>query len=458
MPASNNSQPPLPPSKTAGIASAQQPIVDANTRIILRDDFGRIVDEQHPEDGTIITSFKPVYDAKLGAGEQQTQTRIGVDRKTTQTETLHFNFAWQPLSRTCTADGEAPCTDTLVYEGKLLKSLKGCEGEQTFERNAFGQITTQSQMAYPAKHKVLGSTFTQHFSYDNAGKLISRTMPTQQVLNYGDDAKQNSGQTQSIQLQHAWLTRLANLTSQGFANSITNTLPESWTHTTLITQVQKQPFNASIAALQSVQHGNGSITTWVNNAAQQPPASNSNAVPLWVKVSAALNAQQSITAQTIQTKRVQPVPEAFDAFGRQTQHTPGTGNNIGKPLTLQWNAANQLMAVLDANTQKPIARYRYDSTGNRIAKVIYSDKAPPQATYYAYDNAHRLIAESRGGNEITRQYLYLDHRLHSLLESNDIYAVSTDWRGLPQQVTDKNKQTVWEREMDAWGINGVRLY
>jgi RHS repeat-associated protein len=412
----------------------------------LRDDFGRIVYEQHPEDGTIITTFKPVHDDKLGAGEQQTQTRIGLDRKTTQTETLHFNFAGQLLTRELSADGEAPCIDTLVYEGTLLQSLKGCSSEQTFARNAFGQIIKQAQTVYPAKHKVPGSTITQQFSYDNSGKLLSRTLPTQQVLNYGYDAKQNSGQTQSIQLQRSWLTSVANLTSQGFANTIASTLPISWTHNTLISQVQKQPFNETIAALQSVQHGNGIQTTWQPNK-----AATKNAVPLWVKLSAALNAQSGTNTPT--TKVNSPAPEhvgKLDAFGRQTQHTPNIGENAGKLLTLQWNTANQLIAVLDASTQQLIARYRYDSTGNRVSKIVYSQTNPPQTTYFAYDNAHKLIEESQGGN-VTRQYLYLDHRLHSLIEGNTIYAVSTDWRGLPLQVTNENKQTLWQQRFDDWG-------
>jgi RHS repeat-associated protein len=414
-------------------------------RIKLQDDFGRTVYEHLPEDGTIITTFNVVNDAKLGSGETQTQTRISLDGKTKQVEKLHFSFAGQLLAREGFADGVAPCTDALEYEGNMLQSLTGCGASQTFTRNAFGQITTQTQTVYLAKQKMAGASFTQHFSYDNSGKLISRTMPTQQVLNYGYGEQQN-GQTQSIQLQRAWLTRIAKLTSQSIANSIANTLPESWTHNTLINRVQQQPFNETITALQSVQHGNGIKTTWQPNK-----GATKNTVPLWVKVSAALNAQNSAGLQITKAKMAESNQAInIDSFGRLTLYTPSEGDNTGKPVTLQWNAANQLIAVLDTNTKKAIARYGYDSTGNRVSKTIYSSNLP-QTTYYAYDNAHKVIAETDANNHIVRQYLYLDHRLHSMIEGNNTYAVSTDWRGLPQQVTDKHQRVVWQQRFDAWG-------
>ena len=417
-----------------------------SSRVTLRDDFGRAIYERHPEDGAILTTFKPVNDSQLGSGEKQTQTHISLDGKSKQIEELHFSFAGQLFSRQRTANDEAPCVEKLSYEGKVLKSLKGCESEQTFVRNAFGQIITQTQTVYSVKHNMAGTHFTQHFAYDNAGKLIRRTTPAGQVLTYGY-GEQQQNQTPSIQLQRSWLSSVAKLTSQGVATNIANTLPESWTQTTLITQVQKQPFNETIAALQSVQHGNGIQTTWQPNK-----AAINNAVPLWVKVSAALNAQSRAGLQITKTKMVESNQAIkIDPFGRLTQYKPSVGDNAGKPLNLKWNTANQLIAVLDANTQKPIARYGYDSTGNRVSKTIYSSTNLPQTTYYAYDNAHKVIAESKGGIDITRQYLYLDHRLHSMIEGNNTYAVSTDWRGMPQQVTDADKKTVWQQQFDAWG-------
>ena len=409
-----------------------------------------------------------------------------------------------------------------MYEGAMLKTLTGCGNTLHFKRDAFGRIIKQTQQIYAVNQQASDSqasdsqasdsqasdqppfTTTQHFSYDPSGKLINRSLPTGQVLTYGYSNPQqtNSRQTQSIDLQRPWLTHIARLTSASTAQGIANLLPNSWSQQTLINQVKQQAFNPSITAMQSVQHGNGTQTVWETSTqgnqatpastatitTATTPESTATPAPLWVKVAAALNTPNTRQASPFNTPS--PLkgegwgegesvntssPASFtqlDSFGRQTQLIPTTGLNKGKPLTLQWNTANQLISVMhtqsqsqaqaqaQAQAQTPVARYTYDSLGNRVSKTLYgntktkqTNTTPAQTTYYAYDNAHKLIAESTGVNDITKQYLYTDHRLHSMLQGKHVYAVSTDWRGLPQRVTDANKHTVWQHTFDDWGFD-----
>ncbi|MGP1664626.1 MAG: hypothetical protein ACTS5I_01665, partial [Rhodanobacter sp.] len=129
-------------------AAPEQAAIDDTTarpanvaRSILRDDFGRIVHEHHPEDGRIDTFFEQ------GTGsEVQTQRRTSTDGKMQSSETLVFDIAGRLQSRSRGRAGQDRCTETLRYQGRLLIELAGCGSSQHFERDAFGKITAHTRI------------------------------------------------------------------------------------------------------------------------------------------------------------------------------------------------------------------------------------------------------------------------------------------------------------------------
>jgi RHS repeat-associated protein len=415
---------PTPTATTATTTQATSKATATNTQVTstnlitattLRDDFGRVVLERLPEDGTITT----VFDSSPGA-EVQTQTHTSTDHQQQLKETLVFDMAGRLQSRSRSLE---PCTETLRYQGPLLMQLQGCANAQQFARDAFGRITLQTQM-------LNANSSTTRYHYDARGQLSSRTMPDGQVLRYryGEPNEATPGKpgTQEVGLQRAWLTFLTKLTGQSAASTLVSWLPTGWSEKTLYDQGVED----------------------LKPPVQVARATRSDGVQA-VK----------IKAQT-QTQTQAPVR---DTYGRQTRHVPSTGVFAGQAQTLVWNSAHQLAAVhteLDGKPGALLARYQYDARGNRISKTLASSAATSSetTTHYLYDNAHRLLAQTDATGKVTRHYLYKDHRVYSILEGGHVYQVQTDWRGLPTQVSDENKTTVWAQEFDAWGhaVNTVK--
>jgi YD repeat-containing protein len=153
-----------------------------------------------------------------------------------------------------------------------------------------------------------------------------------------------------------------------------------------------------------------------------------------------------------------------------------------------YNAARRPVEVFDAQNRM-IARYRYNLTGERIAKTVFDSgvalqrtalnsgtqrEASAGITTYSLYRDHRLAAEADEEGRVTAHYVYLNgmpvakietapdvsgwHRilkavwtLGGLIEQNEadaddsvasIYAIHTDHRGVPQVVTDAEKRIV----------------
>ena len=141
-----------------------------------------------------------------------------------------------------------------------------------------------------------------------------------------------------------------------------------------------------------------------------------------------------------------------------------TGNRLesrideqsGEEIAYRYNAAGFPIAIGDLNytynaDQRPIeitrdgdivAQYSYNTFGERIKKVTYSQNQK-KVTYYLYDN-RTLVAEIDGDTLEQRQTVYLKHIPVVHLIGNDVFAVHTDNLGTPRLLTSTEGETVWE--------------
>ena len=141
-----------------------------------------------------------------------------------------------------------------------------------------------------------------------------------------------------------------------------------------------------------------------------------------------------------------------------------TGNRLesrideqsGEEIAYRYNAAGSPIAIGDLNytynaDQRPIeitrdgdivAQYSYNTFGERIKKVTYSQNQK-KVTYYLYDN-RTLVAEIDGDTLEQRQTVYLKHIPVVHLIGNDVFAVHTDNLGTPKLLTSSEGETVWE--------------
>jgi len=130
--------------------------------------------------------------------------------------------------------------------------------------------------------------------------------------------------------------------------------------------------------------------------------------------------------------------------------------NTGEDIVYRYNEAGSPISIGDLRyhynaNQRPIkitrngdvvAEYSYNSFGERIKKVTYSQNQK-KVTYFLYDK-RTLVAEIDGDTLEYRQNIYLKNTPVAHLIGKTTYAVHTDNLGTPKLLTNRNGDTVWE--------------
>ena len=139
------------------------------------------------------------------------------------------------------------------------------------------------------------------------------------------------------------------------------------------------------------------------------------------------------------------------------------GNPISTAAqTSSYDVIGRLQQVTNAGGT--VARYRYNASGERIAKQTYATDGRSSTVYYQYRDQQLAMELDQQGN-VTAQYVYLAGVPVAKLESgrrqdngNDtpgavsrIYALHPDHLGTPQFATDRERRVVWSAAYDAFG-------
>jgi RHS repeat-associated protein len=144
-----------------------------------------------------------------------------------------------------------------------------------------------------------------------------------------------------------------------------------------------------------------------------------------------------------------------DSAGRRLVHQAAQGE-----LDLAWDSAGQLAQVTRHGT--PIATYRYDAQGRRIAKLMHGN---PKANRHFIYSGRQLLAEADDKGDITRQFIYVGQRpvawiepahgrlqgLRQALFGPKIIYLHTDHRGAVTAATDNERAILWRATPDVRG-------
>lgn len=130
------------------------------------------------------------------------------------------------------------------------------------------------------------------------------------------------------------------------------------------------------------------------------------------------------------------------AYGYNAQ---GQINQIGN-RNLSYAPDQRLTGVVQGGTT--LGQYRYDAFGHRIGKTVTTG-----AIDYAYDQEHRLIAETKGST--VQHTAYLDgqplSRIDGASANSPIVYFHNNHLGAPQIVSDQNQKIVWRGTLDLFG-------
>ncbi|MEE9322518.1 MAG: RHS repeat-associated core domain-containing protein [Granulosicoccus sp.] len=426
-----------------------------NTTQYRQDDFGRIVIESHPDTGIVRTT----YDA---AGNRLT-------RQSNNGEATHYR--WDAANRLL----EQRSPDGVIgnrYDpehGRLLETQYP-EGTETFDYNAEGELISHTR-------HIDNHSFTTRYTYDAFARVSRKTLPDGQVLRHHyHESGPNKGQLRAITRE-----RLLGLNQTLLVGEIDQDPRDGnsgyLSHNGRRTQRSYSP-DGSIASLeisdalvlQYTYDDNGHITGIDENGTLQ---SYGYAAGRLTSAST-LNTSYTYRYDALGNRLSKTVSGPDDSEASEIYHYPakGEGNRLlaitdaegTETMQYEYNAQGSPLETKDGlrfeynHEQRPVrvyqydtllAEYRYNSFGERIAKVVYAGNQR-NVTYFLYDG-HTLSAEIDGEGAFIAQYIYLTHQPVVRLAGNKTFAIHGDHLGTPRLISDDSGQSVWQADYSPFG-------
>ncbi|MBC7501612.1 MAG: RHS repeat protein, partial [Herminiimonas sp.] len=366
-------------------------------------------------------------------------------------------------------------------------------GEERFDYDAANRLIAHEQT-------VDGQHYTLHYRYDSAGRITGKTLPDGQTLRYRyrDTAHPRAGLLESV-----WL--------QGFASDTANAL----TNDALARPIVAGMNDATDRyARRTLRFGNGlPNTVLLDRQGRVVSAGNEEvgqtrlqyagtsaptdpAYPTSVRtMHPVLPGQRALTyadATVVQAlrSRIHRISTQWDDRAGEAETTsltlPGIQPDLGAAsfdghdrqirkgaLRFSYDSLNRLTGIERATDggPAPVARYRYNLFGQRIAKTVaLTNGNATRTTHYFYDGSQLAFEgeptgqssdgkpgirqTSAGGKrpavmaEATRQdasqYIWINDKPVALLRRGQLYAIHTDHRNAPLALTDASRNVVWQ--------------
>jgi len=135
----------------------------------------------------------------------------------------------------------------------------------------------------------------------------------------------------------------------------------------------------------------------------------------------------------------------YDAQGRLISKTENTDTPTPQTWHYEWDALDQLQAVIRPNGD--IWRYGYDALGRRVRKT-----GPDEEMRFVW-NGNVPVHELSVKDETHTSWLFGQYSFVPLaqIKKGNIYSVITDHLGTPQEMVDSFGQIVWRLRSKAYG-------
>ncbi|RZL39810.1 MAG: RHS repeat protein [Rubrivivax sp.] len=406
-----------------------------------RDDFGQLRRVESPTTGTSLFE----YDA---AGRLLARVQVELSRAEYRRDPAGRVIAVHVRDVHGQVDEDARITWGPANKPQLIKYLAG---EERFAYDAGGRLAEHEQ-------RVDRQRWTIKYAHNAAGQLIGKTLPDGRQLDFRYRGSQHS---RAGLLESVWLDgRVARPLVYGlndeadtytsrrflFGNGLSNErrldaqgrVVAAGTPDVALSQLGyagTQPQDVDPATAKTLR------TLGLGQAA------GSTASPLW---------QARLHAQIDRWRAPDAVPqpglpattgtgpaaqELFDDLGRQI--TRGD-------LRLSYDSLNRLVEVqrdTGAAALQPVARYRYNLFGQRIAKVTAQAGSQAARTTYFFHDGSQLVAEADATGTVQRQYVWINDKPVALLTQQQVLHVHTDHRDAPVALTDASRRVVWQAEV-----------
>ncbi len=445
----------------------------------IKDDFGRTVQHISPDTGTNLYAYDKAGNRIKREDPEGTVTTYqwNAANKLTQKQSKQKN-------------GKTELT-TFAYDnatGKLA-STTNPNTTESFKYNQEGQLIAHTR-------EIDGHTFTTQYEYNEFDQLKKKTLPDGQTLRYHYYSKDDSKPHQIGKLRAITRESLFGLKQENIISEIDNDKTDNETsylsHNGLKTQYtyrdDGQLKNIQIADTLKLKYSydqNGNITgidengTLQNYLYDQGRLTFANTLTGTYAYNYDKVGNRTAKIHTQKTGEINASSYAYSKRGKgnrllnvastkvknkselpnkkEPTYKPYSYNKAGSPsindsFIYEYNADQRPIKVFkDTKGKKQLlAKYKYNSFGERVKKVTYSQGKKSKVTYYFYDS-HTLTAEANEQGEITSQYIYLNKQPIAKFERKQIYAIHSDHLGTPRLATNDDKQAVWKVSYSPFG-------
>lgn len=417
---------------------SEQPDSDGRFTIYWRDDFGLLRRVDSPTTGSTR------YDYDAGGRLIGRRDNVG-DTARYQRDAAGRVVAIQARDAQGKLDEDAHIEWGTNNKPSRIRSL---HSDERFAYDRIGQLSEHTQT-------VDGHSWTLHYTYDANGQLIAKQMPGGQQLAYRYRSSQHprAGLLESVWLK-GWVDRpLVHGLNDGadtfatrrfmFGNGLGNELRLD--DQGRVIEAGSPEVGQTRLSYTSADAEPGAVRT--RRGTNLGQVANSTSPPLWQgrlygqwdrwRGSDSAAQPASFGLAGIAT----PGHELFDDLGRQI--TRGE-------LRLSYDSLGRLVEVqrdAKGGALQPVARYRYNLFGQRIAKVTAQAGSQAALTTYFFHDGSQLVAEADAAGAVQRQYFWINDKPVALLETGRVLYIHTDHRNAPLALTDAGREVVWQAQV-----------
>jgi RHS repeat-associated protein len=351
--------------------------------------------------------------------------------------------------------------DSGTYGKGRLTRITDATGRTDYSYDANGHVTRKLQV-------ISGLTRTTLYAYDTGGRLSSITYPSGKKVVYTYDA---AGNVVSLKLNNQSV--ISGTTYAPFSGVT------SWKFGNGATYNRTFNLNNRISAL-ALPAGNNISLTYDNGG--RITKMTDNKIPAKTFGYDALDRLTSYTGGTktqsygydVDSNRTSASLKDGSTTNSFTYTFPATSNRLSG-ISGAWNEAFTYAA--DGSTAShttPSGKYTfsYDARG-RLVKAKYGALSrtygingrgqravkkdttqPTNNRYFVYDLAGRLIGEYGQSGSLVQETVWLGDLPIATLQSTGNFYIAPDYLGAPHQITNANRQVVWQWDHDPFG-NGT---
>lgn len=406
-----------------------------------RDDFGQLRRVESPTTGTSLFE----YDA---AGRLLARVQVELNRAEYRRDPAGRVVAVKVVDVHGQVDEDASISWGPANKPQLIKYLAG---EERFAYDAGGRLAEHEQ-------RVDQQRWTIRYTHNAAGQLIGKTLPDGRRLDFRYRGSQHP---RAGLLESVWLDgRVARPLVYGLNDEADTYTSRRFLFGNGLSNERRLDAQGRVSSAGTPEVG----LSQLGYAGTQPDdtepataktvrslslgqASEHYASPLWqARLHAQLDRWRATDAMPRPglpaTSGAGPAAqELFDDLGRQI--TRGD-------LRLSYDSLNRLVEVqrdTGAAALQPVARYRYNLFGQRIAKVVPQAGSQTGRTTYFFHDGSQLVAEADAAGAVQRQYVWINDKPVALLTPEQVLHVHTDHRDAPLALTDASRRVVWQAQV-----------